>query len=353
MSLRLAIVAGAAFGAAIGLGFWCVLPAVALDTPPVKVVLDGRMTVRGIGGEGVLPIAASQDWSHPLPNVTRVVIVVHGAHRNAESIFRSAAGLIPDDSTLVIAPQFLLEEDIAAHSLPDNVLRWRPGGWEIGDDAAAPVPVSSYDAIDTLLDNVADRSPLPNLRTVVLAGFSGGGWLAQRYAAVGRGGQALAQRGVALRYIVSSPSSYVYFSADRPVSGGGFGPYAGVAACPDYNLWPYGLVGKMPRYVMVAVAGGAAAVERRYAGLDLAYLVGGADSDPNHWELDKSCAGEAEGPDRLARATNFFAYMRARDAAVLKQSFATAPGAGHDEKSVFGSPCGRAALFGDSSCPKN
>jgi hypothetical protein len=348
MRLATALLAG-------GLAPGAALPAVALETPPVKVVLDGRMTVKGLGGEGLLPLATSQDWSRPLPNVTRVVIVVHGAHRNADSIFRSTAGLAPDSGTLVIAPQFLLEEDIAPHSPGADVLRWGPGGWEIGGDATGPVRVSSYDAIDTLLDNLADRARLPNLRVVVLAGFSGGGWLVQRYASVGHGGQALGQRGIALRYVVSSPSSYVYFSADRLVAGGaasgGFGPFAGAAACPDYNLWPYGLAGNMPRYVMAGAAGGAAAVERRYAGLDLAYLVGGADNDPNHWELDKSCGAEAEGPDRLARATNFFAYMRARDAGVVRHSFATAPGAGHDEKTVFGSPCGRALLFGDGNCP--
>jgi hypothetical protein len=342
----------AALGAAVALALCLALPAASFETPPVKVVLDGRMTVRGSGGEGMLPLAVSQDWSRPLPNVTRAVIVVHGAHRNADAIFRATTGLAPDDGILVVAPQFLLEKDVAPHSLAENTLRWKPGGWEIGDDAAGPVPVSSYDAIDTLLDNLADRSRLPNLRTVVLAGFSGGGWLAQRYAAVGRGAQALAQRGIALRYVVGSPSSYVYFSADRPAPGGGFGPFAGAASCPDYNLWPYGLGGKMPRYVMGVAVSGAAAIERRYAGLDLAYLVGGADNDPNHWELDKSCAGEAEGSDRLARATNFFAYMRARDAGVLKQSFATAPGAGHDERSVFGSPCGMAVLFGGRNCPE-
>jgi len=336
----------AALVAAIGLSLGATAPADALDTPPVKTVLDGRMTVAGPAGEGVLPVAASQDWSQPLPGVTHVVIVVHGAHRNAESIYRSAVSLAPDNSTLIVAPQFLLEEDIAAHSLAANVLRWAPGGWEIGADALGPVAISSYDAIDTLLRGFADRSRFPNLKNVVLAGFSAGGWLVQRYAAVGNGNQA-----VALLYVVSSPSSYLYFSADRPMPGGEFGAFAGAAACPDYNSWPYGLAGNVPRYPAAAVSRGSAAVERHYAGLQLAYLVGTADNDPNHWELDRSCAAEAEGTDRLARARNFFAYMQARDATGLRQFFATAPGAGHDEKSVFGSLCGRALLFGEKDCP--
>src|ERR1700760_3828181 len=54
-----------------------------LETPPVATVLDGRLPVHGAVGDGTLPFAASQDWSKPLPAVTRVVIVVHGAHRDA------------------------------------------------------------------------------------------------------------------------------------------------------------------------------------------------------------------------------------------------------------------------------
>jgi hypothetical protein len=337
----------AAAGIAIGL---CLAGrALALETPPVRVVVDGRMVVPGVGGDGLLPVAVSQDWSRPLPGVRRAVIVVHGAHRDAEPLFRSVAAMAPDGGTLVVAPQFLLEKDIAAHSLPERVLRW-PDRWATGADAAGPVAVSSYDAIDTLLLTLADRTRLPELNTIVLGGFSGGGWLAQRYAVAGRAGDTLAGRGIVLRYLVSSPSSYLYFSDDRPRGDGGFGRFAGAASCANFNQWPYGLAGGFPRYVTAAAGGGAAALERRYAALDLVYLVGTADNDPNQWELDKSCAGEAEGPNRYARGVDFFRYMQARDAAILKQRFWSAPGAGHDPAAVLGSPCGRAALFDATGC---
>jgi hypothetical protein len=335
-------------GIAVG---WCLLgPAGAFDTPPVRAVVAGRMVVSGAAGKGLLPVAVSQDWSRPLPNVTRAVIVVHGAHRTAESFFRATIGMAPDSATLIVAPQFLLEKDIAAHSLPDTVLRWGRGNWTTGGDATGPVAVSSYDAIDSLLLTLADRSRLPNLKTIVLAGFSAGGWLTQRYAVVGRVPGTLTGRGIALRYVVGSPSSYLYFSADRPRPGDGMGPFAGAVACPGFNSWPYGLAGNLPRYVEATAQGGPTALEQRYAGLDLIYLLGAADNDPNHWELDRSCSGEAEGPDRYARGRNFFHYMQARDAAILRQRLWSAPGAGHDASAVFGSPCGRAALFDESGC---
>jgi hypothetical protein len=336
--------------AAIALVFCLVAPAWAFDTPPVETVVGGRMPVNGATGEGSLPVAVSQDWSRPLPEVTSAVIVVHGAHRNAAGLFRIGTQLAPGKATLIIAPQFLLERDIAAHALPADVLRWGRDNWTTGGDATGPVAISSYDAIDAILATLADRSRLPNLKTVVLAGFSGGGWLTQRYAALGRAGDTLASWGIALRYVVGSPASYLYFSDERPLPGGGFGAFAGAATCPNYNRWPYGFAGDIPRYAAAATRGGAAAVERRYAGLDLVYLVGTADNDPHHWELDMSCAGEAQGPDRYARSLNFFRYMQARDAAILRQKFSSAPGARHDPAPVFGSPCGRAALFGETGC---
>jgi hypothetical protein len=316
--------------------------------PSVAWVVDARIIVRGGGGEGLLPIAVSQDWSHPLPQVSRAVIVVHGMNGNAADYYQIGTRLAPDGGTLIIAPQFLLEQDAASQSLPANVLRWR-GRWQSGDDAAGPVAVSSYDAIDVMFATLADCSRFPNLRMIVLAGFSRGGQLVQRYAVFGRGADAAAKAGIVIRYVVGSPSSYVYFTADRPVPGDGFAAFAGASACPNFNRWQDGLEGALPRYV-AAAGSDAATLERRYAGLNLIYLLGTADNDPYHASLDKSCAAEAEGPDRYDRGVNFFHYMQARDAAVLKQRLWAAPGAGHDAASVFGSPCGRAALFDQPGC---
>ena len=326
------------------------LAAQAFETPAVGVVVDARMIVRGAGGEGMLPVAVSQDWSHPLPQVSRALVLVHGAHRTAEEYYRIALQRTPDDRTLVVAPQFLLTKDITAHSLPDTILRWGRDHCATGGDAIGPVSVSSYDAIDALFATLADRSRFPNLRTIVRAGFSGGGWLTQRYAVFGRGADAAAKAGIAVRYVVGSPASYFYFSDDRPQRDGGLGPFADATACPAFNRWPYGPHGELPRYVEATARAGTSAPERRYAGLDLVYLLGTADNDPHHWELDTSCSGEAEGPDRYDRGVNFFRYMQARDGALLRQRLWTAPGAAHDPGAVLGSPCGKAALFDMPGC---
>jgi hypothetical protein len=336
-------------------GWYFIGPARA-DTPvppPVKEVAASRLPVQSAAGDGLLAVAVSRDWSKPLPGVTRAVIAVHGYHRTAAGYFTMVRRLAPDDRSLVIAPQFLAPEDIAAHGLPDTVLRWRYNHWSDGSDAVGPAAISSYEAIDVLIRTIANRTVLPDLTRIVLAGFSGGGQLVQRYAAVGQGERFLAGSGIGLRYVVGSPSSYVYFADERPLPGGGFGPFAGAASCPQFNRWRYGFAGTLPGYVAASLKEGLATLENRYAGSDLIYLLGTADNDPNHEELDKSCAGEAQGPNRLARGLAYFERMRARDGTVLKQHLWEAPDAGHQPERVFASPCGRAALFDLPDCPQN
>ena len=320
---------------------------------PVKAVVDGRLPVHGAAGDGLLAIAVSLDLSKPHPGITRAVIAVHGEHRTAVSYFNDFMRLLPDNRTLVIAPQFLSPEDVAAYHLPDTVLRWRHNHWSDGDPAEGPVALSSYEAIDALLLTLADRRTLPDLTTIVLAGFSGGGQLVQRYAAVGQGERMVAGGRIGLRYVVGSPSSYVYFSDERPQPEGGFARFAGTGSCPQFNRWKYGFAGALPPYVAASLNQGLAALERHYAGLDLIYLLGTADNDPNHIELDKSCGGEAQGPNRLARGLAYFEQMRARAGPALKQRLWLAPGAGHEPQRVFASPCGRAALFDLPGCSEN
>src|SRR5580692_9454330 len=83
-------------------------------SPPVAAVVDGRLPIGG----AQLPVFVSQDWSQPLPGVRRAVIVVHGYNRNAVDYARNMMALEPPADTLVVSPQFLDPDDIAAHHLP-------------------------------------------------------------------------------------------------------------------------------------------------------------------------------------------------------------------------------------------
>src|SRR6185312_8222409 len=103
---------------------------------------------------------------------------------------------------LMIVPQFLADIDVEAHKLPADMLRWSLEGWEGGEAALGPNPVSSFEALDAILAKLSDRRIFPNLKQVVVAGHSGGGQVAQRYAIAGKGEAALSRQHIDVRYVV-------------------------------------------------------------------------------------------------------------------------------------------------------
>jgi hypothetical protein len=327
-------------------------PSGAVEPPkPVKEIGPERLAIVRGGESGVMPLYASKAWGVAQPAVTRAVIIVHGLSRNAGDYFRYAMDALKrsgaaDAVTLVLAPQFLADDDIAARSLPNAMLRWHWDQWSGGGAAHGPIPLSSYAAVDALLAALADRALLPKLDAVVLAGFSAGGQVVQRYAVVGEGEARLAAAGVHLRYVVGSPSTYVYFSPERPDADGRLGPFAGAAACPRFDQWKYGLSGGLPDYVRLAPD----ALERRYAARDVVYLLGTADTDPHHPALDVSCAAEAQGPSRYQRGLAYFAVLRQRNPQGFQQRLWSIPGVAHDGRAVLNAPCGLAALFDTPGC---
>ena len=308
---------------------------------PVKEIAPLRIAV---GTQGLLPLYVSADWTRPLPEVTRAVLVLHGRLRNADSYFKSAktaqaaAGEV-GKATLMIVPQFLANIDVEAYKLPADTLRWSLEGWEGGDPAIGPQPASSFDALDAILARLADRHLFPNLSQVVVAGHSGGGQVVQRYAIAGKGESELAKQGVGVRYVVANPSSYAYFSAERPQP-------SIAASCPGYNDWKYGMDSR-PAYLAEPTA---AALEQSYVARRVIYLLGTLDTDPDHPALDKSCMAEAQGPYRYARGHAYAAIMQARDAGTKNHSLWDVQGVGHSGDKMLTSPCGLKALFDLPGC---
>jgi hypothetical protein len=313
----------------------------------VSRVVDGRMPVTTPAGQGTATLELSTDWNSYHPEIRRALIIVHGHLRNAETYFASgqkaADAANETQETLIIAPQFLAQADIPRNNLPSDILRWTPASWMGGYPAISPAPISSFEVFDSILAHLADRKNLPNLREVVIAGHSGGGQVVQRYAILGHGDTALTNAGIGLRYVVANPSSYAYFTADRPTAAGGVGPFP-AAGCPDYDQWKFGMNNLAP------YAGNTTAqkLEQAYVSRKVTYLLGALDTDPNHPALDKSCQAEAQGAYRLARGESYFQYLQARHPQGLNQRLVTVPGVGHNGDGMFTSPQGLKALFGEA-----
>ena len=302
----------------------------------------GTLMVATAAGQGKLPLRASADWTLPMPEAIRALVVVPGALRDADLSLRMAQASLyaagdAGRGTRILVPQFMAEPDMAAHGVPNDLLHWNITGWIDGEAATGPAPISSFEALDAIVKRLADPAVFPNLRRLVIAGHAGGGQLVQRYAVVGRGAAALTNAGGAVRYVVANASSYLWFGEDRPVS-------TSRTACSAVDRWRYGLA-QPPVYVEETEG-----LEERYIARDVVYLLGEADVDPNHPLLDKSCAAEAQGPNRYRRGMNYLFALELRHPNLVRHRVVNVWGVGHDAASMFVSPCGLAVLFDRPGC---
>ncbi|WP_075852370.1 alpha/beta fold hydrolase [Rhizobium hainanense] len=319
---------------------------------PVKEVADQRLLLDTPEGKGELPVYADHAIEAASPDVTKVLIIVHGTLRNADAYYATGQELLAKagdlaDGTMVVAPQFLIRPDVNAFSLSAQTLAWTQNGWKGGEAAVQPAPISSFAALDALLQHFVDRRLYPSLKTIVVMGHSAGAQLVQRYAVVGREAENLTSAGIAVRYLVANPSSYVYFDDERPALQD---QQAGLASCPKATQWRYGLAGAPP-YVS---SQDPRLLETRYAARKVVYLLGQADTNPYTHFIDRSCGAMAQGPYRLARGLTYFDYMKKRHPSDLDQKVVEVPGVGHDNEGMFTSDCGIAVLFDrpvPPSCP--
>ncbi len=299
---------------------------------PVQAVGDQRVPVSGPEGSGLLACHASR----PLGDACRsyrsyrgpVVVVVHGALRDSDRYLASArhAARLAGSDALIVAPQFLAGPDQA-----DGVLYWEVEGWKGGYPALGPVALSSFTAMDSLLGRLAAVAD----PVVVLFGNSAGGQFVNRYAAVGRGPDVLADRGLRVRFVISNPSTYLYFGRERPV------------AVPDgahVNDWRYGFDGA-PGYVD---AGPRRSLER-YLGRDVTIVLGALDNDGASLLLEVSPAAMAQGANRFDRGVRYDEPVRelARAAGLpAGHQLLTLPGVGHTAGDVLAAEPVREIVFG-------
>jgi hypothetical protein len=297
-------------------------------------------------------------WSHPIdaPNkeIERAVIVVHGVLRNADEYYAHmmealrAAGV--EYNTLVIAPQFLLEEDVAEFDLAEAVLFWggeTGEGWKKGNEPISTedhprlAAASSFEVVDRMIEQIALMGVFPNLRQVVVIGHSAGGQYVNRYAAGTLIGKSFPED-IHLRFIVANPSTFVYFNGERrlPETTSEFA--IPESADPDYNDYKYGLENLNP--YMAAV--GAETIRSLYPKKDVVYLLGGEDIEEAY--LEQSANAMLQGRHRLERGQVYYHYLQHYfgEEITQTQKIAIIPCVGHDHAAIFKSEAGLKHLFG-------
>jgi hypothetical protein len=308
---------------------------------PAKAIAGQHTVVYGHDGQlGLLPCYASRRLDTLGSAADRLVVVVHGALRDAERYFALAQAAADDvsPSTLIVAPQFLAHVDL--ETLETTAIRplyWDVEGWKGGEAALGPAPISSFTAMDCLLEQLTKRERIPDRPNpaVVIIGNSAGGQYVNRYAAVGRFPDILAKRGISVRFIIANPSTYLYFGLERPVA---------VPNGTRINRWRYGFEAA-PGYVD---SGPRQSLER-YLSRDVTIVLGAEDRDGAGLLLEVNAAAMAQGANRLERGLNYDRHVRRlADAAGLttRHRVIQLAGVGHAADEVLAAAQTRELVFG-------
>jgi len=286
--------------------------------------------------------------------LTRALIMVHGAGRDADHYFSTAlaAAFLAAalDDTLVIAPRFASNDGGGCRDqLAENEVNWPCGGdsWRSGGVARNDAQLTSFDFADQILRKLVDKDTFPNLNAIVVAGHSAGGQFVNRYEMANKMHDSL---GVRVTYVVANPSSYAYLDANRPAletgnvcvscpsaKAGDVRPFQD-RGCTTYDDWPYGLKKRTGYTAKISDD----QLKKQIAARPTTYLVGEIDILPLGG-FDSSCPAMAQGPTRRARGEAFAKYVNEKYAAQHK--LMTVSLCGHNARCIFTADPVLAVLF--------
>ncbi|WP_448650320.1 hypothetical protein ACSHWC_20410 [Pseudomonas fluorescens] len=315
------------------------------ENPPA----DARQILR-LGHDGsAYPflVYANADLYNPPKTLERAVIIVHGVQRDADQYFKTGRKLLgnthlPSASTLLIAPNFLTPTD---SGVSDDMPLWPRDKWMHGIESQfGRTGIPAFQVLDDVVAYLSDRQRYPALKEIVMVSHSAGAQLMQRYAVMNDLDTRLKAHGLTIRYVVASPSSYVYFDDNR-LQGGEFKPVVTIL-CPSYSRYRYGIDGA-PAYLLNQHLS-SRQVFARYAARDITYLVGADDNNPTSRVLDSSCGANYQGATRLERQLNFVSYeqfLSNQWHIPLRHPQHTIPGIGHNAARLLGDKAVARMLF--------
>lgn len=303
--------------------------------------------------------------------IQRAIIVCHGLRRDPQNYHAGMLNALekatkshPEisvDNVAIVAPFFPNGNDKGtafpynadgekqADRYPSPALVWSNTAWAGGAVNQYPPhreSVSSFHALDQLLQWFGNTTRFPNLQQIVVAGHSLGGQMVQRYAAVGYTPQQLDLE-VPVTWWVGDPNSMVWLSSERPLSTG---------KCPTYDDYDEGFVG-YDTFGEDRSGPMAYNTELVAAGVDA--VLSNFESKAIHWgralrdkgdQSNGACSPYTTGQDRNER---FFQFARAfpptcDDPTGNNCDTVDLVDSGHDAPTMFEAAAGQARLFTDN-----
>ncbi|HEX5704991.1 MAG TPA: alpha/beta fold hydrolase [Pyrinomonadaceae bacterium] len=295
-----------------------------------------------LGGESRSLVYSNYPLDKKNEKITRALIVVHGAGRDADNYFRTtlAATFLANalENTIAISPRFASNNGGCPDTLAANEVNWPCGGdsWRSGGVATNNGQLTSYDFMDAIVRALTRKENFPNLKSIVISGHSAGGQFATRY---GMANQIHDSAGVPITYVVSNPSSYSYLDPERPAGANNEQrPFGEARNCTTYDNWPYGFKNRTGYASKIPDD----QLKKQMAARPMTYLLGELDVLPLAG-FDSSCPAMAQGPTRLARGQAYAAYVKAKYNA--PHQVVVVPLCGHNARCVFTSEAALPVLF--------
>ncbi len=300
------------------------------------------------GGEARSLIYRTYSLDTRNESITRALVVVHGAGRDADNYFRNAlaAAFLAGDleDTVVIAPRIASAAANCHDKLASNEISWNCNTWRSGGPAVSSPDLTSFDFLDEVLRKVSRKDIFPNLKRIVVTGHSAGGQVLNRYE---MSNQVHDKLGVPITYVVSNPSSYAWPDSTRPTnaaysvqahapgyipeigeSAAAFRNFSGARDCTTYDKWPYG----MKERSGYAAKQTDEQLKKQLSARPTTYLLGELDVLPLGG-FDGSCPAMAQGPTRLARGEAFGKFVNEKLGA--HHAVKIVPECGHNARCMF------------------
>ncbi|WFC98378.1 hypothetical protein MYAM1_001105 [Malassezia yamatoensis] len=299
------------------------------------------------------------------------LVVVHGSLRDGDSYWTALnevkqqqiqlGNSAVDKNTIITAPMFYSTR-FNSGIYTATQLSWGDLNlWQVGTPSNHPTgqKVSSFTAVQLLIEHFDNRTMYPNLKNLTLIGHSGGAQFVSRYASV----VPYTPKHTHVRYVVADPSSSAYFTDDRPVTDPN---YYNLSTCETLKDWRYGFQNfNLPPY------SGKSASEyfETYVTRDVVNLNGLLDTELNG---DQLCMALAQGgQQRISRNLAWWKYLNrlartGQDVSLFPGNFTNVPNWGeklkkshfnvklsivpnatHDVTEVFSSSEGLSAVYDD------
>ena len=227
------------------------------------------------------------------------LIVIHGINRNNNEYFNWVSSALQktsrEESTLLIAPQFKVNDEAQAGDL-----YWSNTGWREGRNSQSDLSLSSFAVIDSIVTHLGDVGKYPALKKIIITGHSSGGLFTHVYGA-SNAVESL-NTDMEMQYVVAN-SQYFFYPDDQRLNENNGQLYT-PTNCTGYNIWPMGSRNKPPYLSNTSDE----QLSTQFVDRAIIYFLGNG-TGPDGALNQTNCAATLLGSTRFDRGENMYTYM--------------------------------------------